>query len=75
MPQRHRAWLQAAFEILVVRVPGTTTKITGQPKVLMQLSDGQPLLFIPCSMYGQPNSWTDIIKGWSKKARSHPVAA
>ncbi len=31
-----------AFEISVVRAPGTTKKIAGQPKILMQLSDGQP---------------------------------
>ncbi len=34
--------LCTAFEILVVRAPGTTKNVAGQPKILMQLSDGQP---------------------------------
>ncbi len=34
--------LASAFEILVVRAPGTTKNVAGQPKILMQLSDGQP---------------------------------
>ncbi len=35
-------YFPAAFEILVVRAPGTTKKVNGQPKILMRLSDGQP---------------------------------
>ncbi len=34
--------LQSAFKISVVRAPGTTKQVAGQPKKLMQLSDGQP---------------------------------
>ncbi len=34
--------LYSAFEILVVRAPGTTKKVAGQPIILMWLSDGQP---------------------------------
>ncbi len=37
----------AAFEILVVRAPGTTKKVAGQPKILMQLFDGQPSILTP----------------------------
>ena len=38
---------RAVFEILVVRAPGTTTKVAGQPKILTQLSDGQPEILTP----------------------------
>ncbi len=33
---------QTAFEIFVVRALRTTKKVDGQPKIPMQLSDGQP---------------------------------
>ncbi len=33
---------KAAFENSVVRAPGTTKKVAGQPKILMWLSNGQP---------------------------------
>ena len=35
------SWYYPAFEISVVRAPGTTKKLAGQPKILKQLSDGQ----------------------------------
>ena len=34
-----------AFEKLVVRAPGTTKRVAGQPEIMMQLSDGQPYIY------------------------------
>ena len=40
--KRYLIIVEPAFENLVVRAPGTTKNVAGQPKILMWLSDGQP---------------------------------
>ncbi len=44
---RESSGLKAAFKILVVHAFGTTKKVAEQPKILMQLPDGQPLIIMP----------------------------
>ena len=37
--------MEPAIEILVVRSPGTTKISSGQPKMMLELSGGQPKVF------------------------------
>ena len=59
----------AAFEILVVRAPGTTTKVAGQPKIMIQLSEGQPQI---CSQ-NSPNSRIYLYQNLVPSMDNHKV--
>ncbi len=74
--------LDPAFEISVVRAPGTTKQVAGQPKILMWLSDWQPSNSCPsceirphwrCSKYTDNQKLGQTIRNWNLVVRGTTI--